>query len=160
MEHTSIVVGTDGSEAANETVRRGAELARSCGATLHIVAAYRDLRPAERQRALREFPVGLDVDGAGDPRTAATAILEDVADAVGARTLCVSLHAVKSNPADALCDVARRERAGLILVGNRGAGNPLRRVVRPIYDKVARHAPCEVRIIDTEHYRRPEATRA
>src|SRR5437764_3657246 len=62
MEYGAIVVGTDGTEAANETVRHGAALARSSGAMLHIVSAYRDL------------------DGAGGPQAAAKAILEDAAN--------------------------------------------------------------------------------
>lgn len=60
MQYTSIVVGTDGSEAANETVRQGAALARVCGATLHIVAAYRRLSRRERERVLRDGPAGLN----------------------------------------------------------------------------------------------------
>jgi nucleotide-binding universal stress UspA family protein len=153
MQYQAIVVGTDGSQAANETVRRGAELARLHDATLHIVAAYRQLTQRERERILRNGPAGLNTDGATDAQAAAKAILEDAAHAIGG--VRVALHTVKADPAGALCEVAERERAGLILVGNRGAGNPLRRVIKPIYDRVQRAAGCEVQVVDTEPYRRP-----
>jgi nucleotide-binding universal stress UspA family protein len=155
MQYSAIVVGTDGSKAATETVRQGAELARSSGAALHIVAAYRELKGRELDRARREFPVGLDVDRPGDTELAARAILEDAELDVGGDGLAIRLHAVKGDPASAIIEVAERERAELIVVGNRGVGNPLRRLRRPIYDRVERRAPCEVRVVDTEHFRRP-----
>jgi nucleotide-binding universal stress UspA family protein len=40
--YPSIVVGTDGSPTAAETVTRAAGLAAALGATLHLVSAYRD----------------------------------------------------------------------------------------------------------------------
>jgi nucleotide-binding universal stress UspA family protein len=153
MQYQAIVVGTDGSEAANETVRRGAELARLHNATLHIVAAYRQLTQRERERILRSGPAGLNTDFATNAQAAAKAIVEDAAQAIG-RGLRVAVHTVKADPARALCQIAERERAGLILVGNRGAGNPFRRVIKPIYDRVQRAAGCEVQVVDTEPYRR------
>ena len=58
MRHQAIVVGTDGSPAANETVRRGAELARLHGATLHIVAADRAIVEDAAERALIHSVLG------------------------------------------------------------------------------------------------------
>ena len=141
MQYTSIVVGTDGSEAANETVRQGAALARVCGATLHIVAAYRRLSRRERERVLRDGPAGLNTDYATDTQAAAKAILEDAANTIG-RGARVALHTVTATPAAALCEVAEREAAELIVVGNRGVRNPFRGVVAPIYRRVQRAARC------------------
>ena len=45
----SIVVGTDGSESAQEAVRQAVELAARLGATLRIVSAYEPV-PAGRLR--------------------------------------------------------------------------------------------------------------
>jgi nucleotide-binding universal stress UspA family protein len=154
--YQAIVVGTDGSEAANETVRQGAELARLYDATLHIVAAYRQLTQRERERILRGGPAGLNTDFAADAQVAARAIVEDAAHLVG-RGLRVALHTIKGDPAGALCQVAEREAASLILVGNRGAGNPLRGLFKPIYNRVQRGAGCEVKVIDTERFRRAGA---
>jgi nucleotide-binding universal stress UspA family protein len=155
MRYESIVVGTDGSASALETVRRGAGLARTHRATLHIVAAYRELSRRERERTLREVPERTRLDGVADPRWAARAVLEDAAHTIRHRALRVVLHAVKGDPASALCEVAERVRADVIVVGNRGAGNPFRRVIKPIYDQVQRLAPCEVQVVDTEYLRRP-----
>ena len=155
MDYRAIVVGTDGSPAANETVRHGAALARSSGATLHIVTAYRRLDRRERSRAARDVPMNLDVDGAGDPYVAATAIVEDAAHDVRHRGVPIKLHVIPADPATAICDVAARVDAGVILIGNRGARNPFRHVNRPIFTRVQHEAPCEVRVVDTEHHRRP-----
>jgi EmrB/QacA subfamily drug resistance transporter len=123
-----IVVGTDGSASATETVRQAAELACSADATLHIVGAH-----------------------GGDPG-GFRAILEDAAREVRATRVQVWLHSVAADPATALCSIARRVHADLIVVGNRGIAHPLRRVRRPVCDQVERCAPCSVMVVDTEPY--------
>ena len=44
--YKTLVVGTDGSPTADKAVQAAAELARSLGAALHIVTAFRAPRPA------------------------------------------------------------------------------------------------------------------
>jgi nucleotide-binding universal stress UspA family protein len=153
MEQQSIVVGTDGSRAADGTVRRGAALARAANATLHIVTAYRELTPTQRRYARKGLPEGLDLDGAGDPAAAAKAIAEDAAHSVRHRGIKIRLHVIAADPARALCQVAERVQATAIIVGNRGARNPLRAIYRPIFARVQRSARCEVHVLDTEPFR-------
>lgn len=43
---TSIVVGTDGSERAARAVEQASALAKICGATLHVVGAYKGIDTA------------------------------------------------------------------------------------------------------------------
>ena len=40
---SSIVVGTDGSPSAADAVKKAVELAKLCGAQVHIVTAYRPI---------------------------------------------------------------------------------------------------------------------
>jgi nucleotide-binding universal stress UspA family protein len=82
MRHGSIVVGTDGTVSATETVRHGAALARKDGATLHIVSGYRRLSAKQRAYETRFLPHDLRVDGLRDLHLAAKAIAEDAAHAI------------------------------------------------------------------------------
>jgi nucleotide-binding universal stress UspA family protein len=154
MRYGSIVVGTDGSSGATATVRRGAELAREWGATLHIVSAYKEPTRHQREAAARKVPTGLHVENAGDGRQIARAIVEDSAEMLRDFGVRVVIHVVKADPAEALIDVARRKGLALILVGNRGVRSPLRKLRPPIFERVRRGAPCDVEVLDTEAYRR------
>jgi nucleotide-binding universal stress UspA family protein len=158
MSYRSIVVGTDGTDAANETVRQGAALARSVGASLHIVSAYEEEPRWRREQAAGQIPVGLDVDSAGDPQQAARAVAEDAAHEVRRWGVEITLHVRAGDPAKALCDVATRVGAGVILVGNRGVRSPLRKVRAPIFRRIERNAPCDVQVVDTEPFRHPAAS--
>ncbi len=62
---SSVVVGTDGSETAAEAVRRAVELAKMCGATLHIVTAYKP-KPVRTAGVPEEFRERLGPGGAAD----------------------------------------------------------------------------------------------
>lgn len=160
MGASGIVVGTDGSSSANESVRQAVALARSSGATLHLVGGYRPASGSEFERARAHVPAGLDLDGVGDFERTTRELLEDTAHAVGGDDLDIRLHPVSADPVTALCTVADRERAGLIVVGNRGIAHPLRRVRQPICEQVERRAACGVVVVDTEQYWRPLTARS
>jgi nucleotide-binding universal stress UspA family protein len=98
------------------------------------------------------MPAGLDIDHVADPRAEIGDILEDTAYALRDLQPEVWLHAVKADPCAALTDVATRKDAGLTVVGNRGASDPLRRFRRPICDQVRRHANCQVLVVDTKRF--------
>jgi nucleotide-binding universal stress UspA family protein len=150
MGYTSIVVGTDGSASAAATVHHGAELAEQSGATLHIVSAYEKLSLKQRQYESRSLPPNLRIDGLGDPHVAAKAIAEDAAHVVARPGLPVTLHTVAAEPAAALCEVAKRVDASLIVVGNRGVKDWSRFVNDPVCKAVQSSAPCPVQVVDTE----------
>ena len=70
----SIVVGTDGSNTAQEAVRQASELARALGAKVYLVSAYEPV-PEGRLRDERQvLPADSPMDGqpargrGGDPR--------------------------------------------------------------------------------------------
>ena len=132
MSHGSIVTGTDGSESATAAVRQAAELAGSSGVDLHVVSAF----PA--------------VDG--EPRDAVHVILDTARDALGDVDVAIHLHAEPGEPADAVCAVAARVGAGLIVVGNKGIDAGLRPAIA---DEVRKRAPCNVLVVDTEPYWHP-----
>ena len=137
----TIVVGTDGSSTADIAVARGAELARLTGATLHIVSAYTPT-PARvvGEKAAGEYSIGPDYK--------VDAVLGDAIGKLRAEGLEISTHGPKGDPADAIVQVARREGADLIVVGNKGM-HGARRVLGSIPNKVSHHAPCDMLIVQT-----------
>jgi nucleotide-binding universal stress UspA family protein len=141
----AIVVGTDGSETAHLALKEAADLARSSGATLHIVSAY---EPASGARVggsdapeRAQWMVGPDVQ--------VDTVLDRAAGAAHAQGIKTECHARKGDPANALLDVAAEHAADLIVVGNRGMTGTKRFLLGSVPDKISHHAPCSVLIVRT-----------
>ena len=143
----SMVVGTDGSETANEAVKQATELAQQLGATIHLVSAYEPV-PEGRLREERQ-QVPEDMQWMVNPREDVTATLERAAESVGEAKVGVETHAREGDPADAILDVAEEEGADLIVVGNKGMTGAKRFLLGSVPNKISHHAPCSVMIIRT-----------
>jgi nucleotide-binding universal stress UspA family protein len=128
-----ILVGTDTSASADLAVRSAAELASSSDAELLVVYVRRDD----------------DVREAVDPRKSPDA--ERYLRQMGARFpgLRVRSWSEAGDPAKRLVEVAERERADTIVVGNKGARGSRWRVRESVPTMVVRHSPCSVFIVDT-----------
>ena len=153
----SIVVGTDGSEPAEEAVRQATDLASREGARLHLVTAYHDpqiLR--ERTTIWSNDPKGV-IDsgrtGGGahtetvDLREVAESLLKRAAGDALSKGLEVETHAREGHPAEVIIDVANQEKADLIVVGSRGLTGIQRYLLGSVSSKVSEHAPCNVMIV-------------
>jgi nucleotide-binding universal stress UspA family protein len=144
---TSIVVGTDGSAPAREAVRVATEMARLCAARLHVVSAYRVfgdmvlVAPGLDEKALGETGTEERI------RAGVEAMLGGLAQELEAEGVPVTTYASSDNPAQAILDVADRRRADLIVVGNRGTGDP--RVLGGVPSNVVHLAPCSVLVVHT-----------
>lgn len=143
----SIVVGTDGSGPARKAVHAAAEMARLCGAPLHVVSAYRVfgdmmlIAPGQEDDALAGA-------GAEDRiRAEVDAMLGGLAKELEADGVAVTTHASPDSPAQAILDLAEREGADLIVVGNRGTRNP--RALGSVPNNVVQLAPCSVLVVHT-----------
>jgi len=117
----SIVVGTDGSDAANEAVRQGVELAKAVGAELLFVSASEDAAP----------------------------LLSDAAATAQAAGVPAQTFPRPGDPADAILDVAEERDADLIMVGHKGTSGAKRFLLGSVPNRVSHHAPCSVLIIRT-----------
>jgi nucleotide-binding universal stress UspA family protein len=138
---SSVVVGTDGSDTATEAVRRAIELAKVCGASLHIVTAYK-ARPVRAPGVPDEFR---DQLAAG---TQADSLLEDQCALARIEGIAVQGHTGTGDPAEAIVRVAEQEGADVIVVGNKGMAG-VRRVLGSVPNSVAHQAPCSVLIVQT-----------
>jgi nucleotide-binding universal stress UspA family protein len=143
----SMVVGTDGSDTANEAVRQATDLARRLGATVHLVSAYEPV-PEGRLREERQ-QVPDDLQWMVNPREDVSATLSQAAQGLEDQGVKVETHAREGDPADAILDVAEEEGADLIVVGNKGMTGAKRFLLGSVPNKVSHHAPCSVMIIRT-----------
>ena len=144
----SIVVGTDGSETAQEAVRQAVELARLANGALEIVSAYEPVSAQRLREEATEAP--RDLQWSINPREDVDATLERAAEeARAAGVPTVRTFARQGDPADAILDVAEEQGSDLIIVGNKGMTGAKRFLLGSVPNKVSHHAPCSVLIIRT-----------
>jgi nucleotide-binding universal stress UspA family protein len=143
-----IVVGTDGSETAQEAVRQAADLAKSTGASLDIVSAYGgESGSASAGTRLEQVERPADVPESARERVN---FALDTATGLAKRDgVDVQAHAEEGDPADAILNVAERVNADVIVVGNKGMTGARRFLLGSVPNKVSHHAPCSVFIIRT-----------
>jgi len=140
----TIVVGTDGSDSANQAVELATTLARENNAVLHIVNAFRTSTVAG-QVAATGAPVIADLDLSNAVGAEAS---QRLVDGVAERTsgLEVKTHSINDAPAEAVLKVAEEVGADLIVVGSKGMQ---RRVFGSVPNTIAHKAPCNLLIAKT-----------
>ena len=141
-----IVVGTDGSDTAAGAVTLAVDLAQRCGASLHLVSAYKD--PATAVAVAHTGVIAVPDTGlsALEVRGACEDLLSEVAQRVA--PIPVTTHAVPGAPADVLVSVAEAVDADLIVVGSKGMKGA-RRLIGSVPNSVAHRSPCHVIIAKT-----------
>ncbi|HEY5390065.1 MAG TPA: universal stress protein [Solirubrobacteraceae bacterium] len=146
----SIVVGTDGSQNADEAVRQAAALAAALGARVHLVCVYEPVPSREGAGGEERGDVAHEESGwLLRPREAVEETLEEAAAVFAAAGVEVERYAQRGDPADAILDVAEERGADLIIVGNRGRTGAKRFLLGSVPNRVSHHAPCAVLIIRT-----------
>jgi nucleotide-binding universal stress UspA family protein len=122
-----VVVGTDGSVTADRAVDRAIHVSVASGARLHVVSAY------------------LGDDDTGRGRDAVVAEAAERAHRLGVRDVVV--HRLVGPAGPTLAEVAARERADLVVVGNQGMDRHIRLGNVPSW--LAHHLPCSLLLVDT-----------
>jgi nucleotide-binding universal stress UspA family protein len=142
--YSTIVVGTNGTSTSKGAVAAATSLAKSHDATVHLVWAFKPVAamamtdPSAMAAAPSDAELHAQVQGMLDETVAQ---LER--DGVKAQAHSSSLAA-----AQAIIDVATREGADLIVVGNKGMKGA-RRALGSVPNTVAHHACCAVLIVPT-----------
>jgi nucleotide-binding universal stress UspA family protein len=148
--YETIVVGTDGSDTAGVALRHATMLAKSNGATLHIVYAYRPLLASEAALSVTSGGPTVDVAGVNAQiAQRASDICRHAAAGAEQNGVKVESHSMEGDPSDALIAVAQTVGADLLVVGNRGMSGVKRFVLGSVPNKISHHAPCSVLIVDT-----------
>jgi nucleotide-binding universal stress UspA family protein len=143
----SIVVGTDGSDTANEAVRQATDLAKMTGSSIDLVSAYEPVSSARLREEAQQVPK--DLEWMVNPREDVEATLDTALEQIKEAGVEVQKFAREGDPADAILDVAEERNAGLIVVGNKGMTGAKRFLLGSVPNKVSHHAPCSVMIIRT-----------
>lgn len=146
MAYRNVIVGTDGSETAQEAVRHAASLAKAFNARLTIVTAY---APAPASTAdVAEVPEDLKwritSSAAADERAESA---HQIAKEIGVKE--VRRRTSSSDPATAIIEAAEDTGGDLIVVGSKGMSSPSRFVLGSVPNKVSHHTPCDVMIVHT-----------
>ncbi|GAG89254.1 unnamed protein product [marine sediment metagenome] len=145
--YSHIVVGTDGSGTASRAVLHAIDLAALSGARLHIATAGRD--------SFVHFAVGgVGLPGTGElsPTTLSeelSAVVNEAATLAQERGVDCDTHTIVGDAVDAICNLAEKLNADLLVVGNRGMKGVQRYFWDSIPDAVSHKAPCSVLIVDT-----------
>ena len=146
MGYSRIVVGTDGSDTADQAVQKAAELARQLGAELHVVTAYRASSPG--MSSASGAGIG-DLSAAEGLRHEAARLISEKAVAAWGQGLTSEAHAAPGAAADAIIETAGSVGADLIVVGSKGMRGA-RRVLGSVPNSVAHGAACAVLIVKTD----------
>ena len=142
-----ILVGTDGSETAEEAVRQAAALAKLSGGTLEVVSAFEPV-PTRRTTEEKVSAPG-DVQHEFGPREDVNFALEKARRIASEEGVEARPHPMEGDPADAILDVAEEIDADLIVVGNKGMTGAARFLLGSVPNKVSHHARCGVFIART-----------
>ena len=149
--YQTVVVGTDGSESSYRAVATAGALAGACDAVLVVVCAYlpddpnsRDVKDAER--ALGDEAYQVVGSHPAEEKVRAAAERAQQAGAKKVRTL-----AVVGSPVPTLLDVIGKEKADLLVVGNRGLASIKGRLLGSVPADATRRAECDVLIVHTTH---------
>lgn len=140
----TIVVGTDGSETAQQAVAEAVRLAKALDADLHVVTAFEPVRGAKLVGA----PEGAAKFYGPLTNDLARSTIDDAASRIRAAGVKVEPHMVQKAPADALLGVAKEIGADLIVVGSQGMSGA-KRLLGSVPNKVSHEASCNVLIVST-----------
>jgi nucleotide-binding universal stress UspA family protein len=144
---SSIVVGTDGSSRARQAVASAAELARTHGAKLHLVRAF---RPTLQAAAVAAGDAMMALAPTTDMEIQAQVEedLERLAAEIERDGVAVQVYACPQSAPSAIISVAAHQDADLIVIGSKGM-HGARRVLGSVPNSIAHQATCAVMIVPT-----------
>jgi nucleotide-binding universal stress UspA family protein len=138
-----IIVATDGSPGANRAVDTAARLAKVAGAELVILTIGGNISGSDlRQLASVE----------GDLTEALESAANQILSRARKRALRKGVSAVKlqsgwGDPAQAIIDIVRREKADILVVGRRGRSRLSGLLLGSVSQKLTSLAPCNVMVV-------------
>jgi nucleotide-binding universal stress UspA family protein len=121
--YKKVLIATDGSVTAGHAAEVGMDVAKASGAEallLHV----------------------------GDPKDGKK-VLAQAEKSFAKSGVPVSTVSVSGDPADMICEIAERESADLIVVGNKGMTGAKRFLLGSVPNQVSHHSPCNVLIVKT-----------
>jgi nucleotide-binding universal stress UspA family protein len=141
---TKILAATDGSEDAVLAARAAIDLSARTGAEVHVVHAWRDVRPATLPAmAVDEYARAYE-----HWEQEAGQFLEEQAERLkGAGGKVAGTHLRTGRPAEEVVGLAEELGADLMVVGSRGLGGVKRLAVGSVSEGVVSLAPCPILVV-------------
>jgi nucleotide-binding universal stress UspA family protein len=136
---STVAVGTDGSETAEEAVKQAADLARRFGAKLVLLSAY----PSPGGFAAY---AGIDLEWASSSQDHVSTILKRSETALREEGIECETRSGEGDPAEVLVRLAAECDADLLVIGNKGMK---RRVLGSVPNKVTHKADRTVMVVKT-----------
>jgi nucleotide-binding universal stress UspA family protein len=145
-----ILVGTDGSVAADAALQRALELAQATGDTVVVATVWRAL---QGDFGLVHPSAALLTDLLSAERRHAESVLSEAAERAQAAGVAVETLLVTGDPAEQLCNLARARNARLVAVGTRGHGTVRSLLLGSVSGALVRRAPCPVLVVTASERR-------
>jgi nucleotide-binding universal stress UspA family protein len=142
---STVAVGTDGSETAEEAVRQAAELARRYRAKLVLLSASLDSRGLVSPGSPAAI-AGIELQWASSSQAEVRTFLERSETALREEGIECETRSAEGDPADVLVRLAAECGADLLVIGNKGMK---RRVLGSVPNKVTHKADCTVMVVKT-----------
>ncbi len=142
MAIRNIVVGIDFSDSSNRALDQAVFLAKSSGAKLHLVHAYRLPIQVESM-----YGISIPADLGLSIRDAAARKLEKSRARVADSGLEADCHLIDSGAAEAVVAAAEKIGADLIAVGTRGLTGIKHVLMGSVAERVAHTAHCSVLVV-------------
>jgi nucleotide-binding universal stress UspA family protein len=136
---STVAVGTDGSETAEEAVKQAADLARRFDAKLVLLSAF----PGAQGFAAY---AGIELEWVSSSQAAVKTMLADSETALRQEGIECETRLAEGDPADVLVQLAAECGADVLVIGNKGMN---RRVLGSVPNKVTHKAGCTVMVVKT-----------
>ena len=136
---STIAVGTDGTETAQEAVKQAAELARQLGAKLVLLSVFEDSPGGSAGE-------DIELQWASNPSARVRSMLEGLEEDLKLEGVKAESRAGSGEPGKALVQLAEECGADLLVIGNKGMQ---RRVLGSVPNTVTHRANCSVLVVKT-----------
>jgi nucleotide-binding universal stress UspA family protein len=147
--YRTVVVGTDGSESSLRAVARAGALSGACDGTLVIACAYLPTEADDRELARAQDTLRNDAYQVVGSHPAEDTVRTAAERATASGATDVRTVAVMGSPVEALLDVVEREKADLLVVGNRGLNSIRGRLLGSVPADATRRSACDVLVVHT-----------
>ena len=138
---STVAVGTDGSETADEAVREAAEIARRFGAKLVLLSAF--------ERSKGSSAAGspnVELQWGSNSSARVRSILERMEEGLGKEGIDCETRVDEGDAGEVLVRLAEECGADLLVIGNKGMK---RRVLGSVPNTVTHNAACSVLVVKT-----------
>jgi nucleotide-binding universal stress UspA family protein len=134
-----ILIATDGSEKNQPAVRKGLEIARTCGSALYAIYVIDETPLTSAQTEVLTADVYRQLEDEGEK---AVLQVKRMADGVTVEALVLS-----GRPAHVITDFAVKNRVDLIVVGSQGKSGLARLLLGSVAESIIRMADCMVLVV-------------